>query len=205
MAEIFKKYEATMAEKRKRKNEKNKSNKGKERLLPPKLTIQRLSAQVKGSSQKYARMGPLKRVDVLEDDLYKEASIDVIRRACVAGFNVPGMTCDILETERGPSIESLDEIKNLNGTLFVRFINQTFTDSDNDDLADIDFPVPFVPRAKKPRKPTTVQSSPQKSAHLPEDRKKDSLSKPVAKSLSVTAMLRLGQVIKPKKETVIQV
>jgi hypothetical protein len=38
--------------------------KGKDRLVPEKLTIQRLSAQVKGSSQKYARMGPLKRVDV---------------------------------------------------------------------------------------------------------------------------------------------
>ena len=63
-------------------------------------------------------MGPLKRVDVLEDDLYKEASIDVIRRACVSGFNVPSMTCDILESERGPSIESLDEIKNLNGTIY---------------------------------------------------------------------------------------
>ena len=70
MADTLKKYEAMMAPKRKRKAEKSKSDKGKERLLPPKLTIQTLSAQVKGSSQKYARMGPLKRVDVLEDDLY---------------------------------------------------------------------------------------------------------------------------------------
>ena len=89
MADTFKKYETMMAQKRQRKAEKSKSNKGKERLLPPKLTIQRLSAQVKGSSQKYARMRPLKRVDVLGDDLYKEASIDVIRRACVSGSMYP--------------------------------------------------------------------------------------------------------------------
>ena len=58
-----------MAAKRTGKTEKNKSGKGKDRLLPVKLTIQRLSAQVKGSSQKYSRMGPLKSVDVLEDDI----------------------------------------------------------------------------------------------------------------------------------------
>ena len=52
----------------------------------------------------------LKRVDVLEGDLHKEASIAVIRGAWVSGFNVSS-----LELERGPFIESLDEIKNLNG------------------------------------------------------------------------------------------
>ena len=72
-------------------------------------------------------------MDVLEDNLYKEDSIDVIRTACVSGFNVPSMTCDILESERDLSIESLDEIKILNGTLYVKFINQTLFDSNNDD------------------------------------------------------------------------
>ena len=202
MADTFKKYEAIMAQKRQRKTEKKQIKQGQRKTFATK--IERLSAQVKGTSQKYARMGPLKRVDVLEDDLFKKASIDVIRRACVAGFNVSDMTCDILETERGPSIESLDEIKNLNGALFVRFINQTFTDSDNDDQM-LDFPAPIAPRAKKPRKPTPVLSSPQKGTNLSNESKTSSFSKPVAKSLSVTAMLRLGRVIKPKKETMIQV
>ena len=40
----------------------------------------------------------------------KEACIDVIRGACVSGFNVSS-----LELERGPFVVSLDEIKNLNG------------------------------------------------------------------------------------------
>ena len=58
-----------MAAKRTRKTDKNKLGKSKDLLLPKKLTIQRLSAQVKGSSQKYARMGPLERMDVLEEDM----------------------------------------------------------------------------------------------------------------------------------------
>ena len=62
----------------------------KDRLLPEKLTIQRLTPQVKGSSQKYARMGPLKRVDVLEDDMCAPQTIDVVKRACIAGFNMIG-------------------------------------------------------------------------------------------------------------------
>ena len=126
-------------------------------------------------------MGPLKRVD----DLYKEASIDVICRACVSGFNVPSTTCDILESERGPSIESLDEIKNLNGTIYVRFI-QTLSDSDNDDQL-LEHP---APHAMRPRKPTPTLSSPQKATALASlsDENNSLLSKPVAKSLSVTAM-----------------
>ena len=122
-------------------------------------------------------MGPLKRVDVLEDNLYKEASIDVIHRACVSGFNVPSMTCDILESRRGPSIESLDEIKNLNGTIYVRFI-QTLSDSDNDDQL-LEHPAPC---AKRPRKPTPAQNSPQKATALTsssDENKNSLLSKPV--------------------------
>jgi hypothetical protein len=114
----FKKYEAEMALKRRRKTEKS-GNKNKDRLLPSRLTIQRLSAQVKGSSQKYARMGPLKRVDVADEDLSKPPSIDIVRRACITGFKMDGFSCDLLETERGPSLECLDEVKNLNGTIFV--------------------------------------------------------------------------------------
>ena len=104
----------------------------------------------------------------------------------------------------GPSIESLDEIKNLNGTLYVRFINQTLSDSDDDELLS----ECRTPRAKKPRKLTPAQSSPQKARALTcslNENKHSLLSKPAAKSLSVTAMLKLGHLIKPKKETIVQV
>ena len=78
-----------------------------------------------------------KQVDVLEDDSYKEASIDVICRACVSGFNVSSMTCDIL---RGSSIEFLDEIKNLNSNSEIYF--QTLSDSDNDDQV-LEYPASY--------------------------------------------------------------
>jgi hypothetical protein len=46
----FKKNQKIMAAKRTRKTERNKPGKGKDRLVPEKLAIQRLSVQVKGSS-----------------------------------------------------------------------------------------------------------------------------------------------------------
>ena len=64
-------------------------------------------------------MGPLKRVDDLEGDMRAPPTIDVVRRACIAGFNMKGFDCDILETERGQSIENLNEVKNVNSTFFV--------------------------------------------------------------------------------------
>jgi hypothetical protein len=57
----FKKNQKIMAAKRTRKTERNKPGKGKDRLVPEKLAIQRLSAQVKGSSKKYARIGAFKK------------------------------------------------------------------------------------------------------------------------------------------------
>ena len=94
-------------------------------------------------------------------------------------------------------------VRKLDDILYVRFI-QTLSDSDNDDEL-LEHP---APRAKRPRKPTPAQSSPQKATALTsssDEGKNSILFKPVAKSLSVTPMLRLGRLIKPKKETMIQV
>jgi hypothetical protein len=63
----------------------------------------------------------------LEGDMRAPPTIDVVRRACIAGFNMKGFDCNILETERGPPIENLNELKNLNGTFFVRFIHKQYT------------------------------------------------------------------------------
>ena len=72
-------------------------------------------------------MRPLKRIDVLEDDMCAPQTIDLVRRACIAGFNMNGFDCDILETELGPSIETLNEINNFNGTIFVyNIVSMTF-------------------------------------------------------------------------------
>ena len=67
-ANTFKKYEAIMAQKRQRKAEKTNQTKAKKDFW--------LSVKVKGSSQRYARMGPLiKRSEVLEDGLYMQGSV----------------------------------------------------------------------------------------------------------------------------------
>lgn len=204
----FKKYQKMMAVKRTRKTEKNRPSKGKDRLLPEKLTIQRLSAQVKGSSQKYARMGPLKRVDVLEDDLCVPPNIDVVKRACIAGFNMKGFDCDLLETERGPSIESLNEIKNLNGTIFVRFTHKVckeysadefVCDSDDEEdkksvlVACKDLPSKRDNAKKRNSEPLNTSSSDTESR------------KSFPPSLSVATMLKMGKLIKPTKRETIQV
>ena len=69
-----------MALKRQRKTKRNKFDKKKDRLLPARLTIQRLAAHVKGLSQKYARVGPLKRTEIPKMTWEIEpASINIIK------------------------------------------------------------------------------------------------------------------------------
>ena len=209
----FKNYQAEMALKRCRKTEKKSGNKNKDRLLPSRLTIQRLSAQVKGSSQKYARMGPLKRVEVADEDLSKQPSIDIVRRACITGFKMDGFYCDLLETERGLSIESLDEVKNLNGTNFVRFIYKVPSgshlvqlefneESDDDEIStradQIRASVSSVNRLP-PAKPMGPNLKKAKVKHHSVSSGCSSTEGPISypASMSVTSMLRLGTVVKP--------
>ena len=210
----FKKCEAEMALKRRRNTEKKGGNKNKDRLLPSPLTIQRLSAQVKGSSQKYARMGPLKRVDVADEDLSKPPSIEIVRRACITGFKMDGFTCDLLETERGPSLECLDEVKNLNGMIFVRFIfkvrsgthsgevDDVNDESDDESSTRVDQSEPNLSALSLPPLVKAVkQAGPKpKKAKVPSSGSFDTTgysSYPV--SMSVTSMLKLGTVVKPPK------
>lgn len=214
----FKKYQAEMALKRQRKTEKKGGNKNKDRLLPARLTIQRLTAQVKGSSQKYARMGPLKRVDITDEDLSKPLSIDIIRRACIIGFKLDGFHCDLLETERGPSIESLDEVKNLNGTIFVRFVfksplSQSGTglngESDDEEYDIREYQISSgLSRSqpkKKVEKPKPKKAKPKHSISSGSSSTTGYSSFPA--SMSVASMLKLGTVVKPpqREDTFLQV
>ena len=152
-------------------------------------------------------MGPLKRVDVLDEDMSARPTIDVVKRACIAGFNMKGFDCDILETERGPSIESLNEINKFNGTIFVRFIHKQYTVED--DLCDSDDENEFgersmalkskLPSVKRYKSSDTQQySEPLKST----DVKPQSSFPP---SMSVATMLRMGKLIKPAKRHTVQV
>ena len=208
----FKKYQAQMALKRQGKTERNKADKKKDRLLPARLTIQRLASQVKGSSQKYARMGPLKRIEIPEDDLSKPASIDIVRRACISGFKMDGFHCDLLETERGPSLKSLDEVKNLNGTIFVRFVYKVLEleasdeSDDNENSAEgkssrittaLPHPLPEKRVTAKPKKMKKLQCCSGSSSGTPTSGSFSYGSYPA--SMSVASMLKLGRVVQPAK------
>lgn len=109
------------------------------------ITVQRLSAKVEGKCQKYSRIGPLAIVP------YKHEHLDLesIKEACTKHFNVPpGMGCDVLAGERGPSYAHIDQIKNLK-VIHVRFVRENQEDEED----DLDLPTLscFTPR----RRPTT--------------------------------------------------
>ena len=206
----FKKYQAQMALKRQRKTERNKVDK-KDRLLPARLTIQRLASQVKGSSQKYARMGPLKRTEIPEDDSSKPASIDI---ACISGFKMDGFHCDLLETERGPSLKSLDEVKNLNGTIFVRFVYQVLELEASDESDDnensvegksshittaLPYPLPEKRVTAKPKKMKKLECSSGSSSGTPTPTPGSFSHGFYPASMSVASMLKLGRVVQPAK------
>ena len=127
-----------------------------------------------------------------------------MKRACIVGFNMKGFDCDILETERGPSIESLNEIKNFNGTIFVRFIHKQYSvddvlgDSDEEDEKSMPQKCKFPP-PKRCRSSNTKQ---QNSEPLKSTDPKPHKSFP--SSLSVATMLKMGKLIKPtKRDTIV--
>ena len=168
------------------------------------ITVQRLSAGVEGKCQKYSRIGALTMVKMSGQDL----TLSNIKKACKEHFKIPHwMQCDILAGERGPSYDSLEQIKNFN-LLHVRFIES------KDELEDHGLLIPAFPprrrsfaidceddsilnlsilgsaRREEERKGNTVSS-----AKVDEERKETQC----VASISLSEMLKLGQVIAPNK------
>ena len=84
------------------------------------ITVQRLSADVSGKTQKYTRIG-VKEFVPFE---YEEVTISNIWRACLDHYCVSeNMFCDILAGEQGPSCSTLKQIPSLN-VIHVRFIEK---------------------------------------------------------------------------------
>ena len=84
------------------------------------LTVQRLSSEVSGKAQKYARIGPREFVPFTEDEL----TIDNIKRCCER--NIPtqvgtSLVCDILAREQGPSCKTLEQTPDMK-VIYVRFV-----------------------------------------------------------------------------------
>ena len=155
-------------------------------------------------------MGPLRRVDIPEEDWSKAPSIDVVRHACITGFKMDGFHSDLLESERGPSLENLDEVKNLNGTIYVRFVfkitptpahsvvSDESDENENSAVADkISSSFHSSPPAKqvgpKPKKVKVKHHS------ISSSNTASSSTSSYPASMSVASMLKLGTVVKPSK------
>ena len=83
-------------------------------------TVQRLSSNVEGRYQKYARIGALTMVP-----LGCEPTISNIKEACKRFFKAEDMDCDILAGERGPSWTETSQISNWKKALHVRLIERS--------------------------------------------------------------------------------
>ena len=99
-------------------------NQGKKVLKNERLTVQRLSAEVSGSAQKYSRMG-LREFVPYE---FEELTIDNVKEACIQHFGsvleerMEVMECDVLAGEQGPSCTSMDQMTHPTKVIHVRFI-----------------------------------------------------------------------------------
>ncbi|XP_028419153.1 alpha-protein kinase 1-like [Dendronephthya gigantea] len=154
------------------------------------LTVQRLSANVEGKCQKYSRIGPLILVPC-----DKELTLENIKAVCKAHFNTE-LECDVLAGERGPSYTESGQIQNWK-VLHVRFVEvleHPTKEKSGRNIAN-----------KKPSfhsEPAT--GSPQKShSQYPHSKSVSVRPSPsVARSMSLSQMLKLGKVIVPDIDVV---
>ena len=118
MAEAWRKLNQKIKEKRAKKGDQS----GR-KIQGDQLTVQRLSSEVSGKAQKYARVGPREFVPI---DNNEELTIDAIKVACKLHFTDrvgSNMECDILAGEQGPSCNTVDQIPNLK-LIHVRIVGK---------------------------------------------------------------------------------
>ncbi|CAB3977374.1 transient receptor potential cation channel subfamily M member 6-like [Paramuricea clavata] len=188
MAEKWRKFKEDM----KKKRLSGKSQKGKD-VSKREITVQMLSADVSGKAQKYSRIGQREFVQLYDDDdedldrfyTKEEMTIERVKDACLKHFEPKvgnNVVCDILAGEQGPSCASLKQIPNMN-LIYVRSINKSST---ADAPVFVDDTDPVHPQS------TTVKRKGPNSVPSP---KKAKISTPMPKSLSVTHMLKLEDVL----------
>ena len=81
------------------------------------LIAQRLSAESKGNSMKYAKQGPREFVSFE----YSKVTLENIKRTCKVHYREHLTTCDIVASEQGRSCSRLDQIPS-SQVIYVRFI-----------------------------------------------------------------------------------
>ena len=126
--EAWKKFKDAMKEKRigKKQNNVKESKESKEEIV-----VQRLSSEVSGKAQKYLRIGPREFVHVGKEEL----TFENIQKACLKHFAPkisPGMYCDVLAGEQGPSCSTLKQIPDTK-LIHIRFSNTNDHICDHED------------------------------------------------------------------------
>jgi len=160
------------------------------------IIIQRLSSEVSGKAQKYSRVGPREFVDFGEE---RDLTIPNIKEACLKHFRSkigPNMICDVVAGEQGPSCTSTKQIPNMK-LIYVRFIDGDRVEVDGDVSVDDHHDHAHVGgqslKKRKHHSSTNVHPiSEGATFQMKSPRKK---VKPVPKSLSVSAILKLGRVM----------
>lgn len=166
--EEFRAFKAKMAKKRMGKEEPTGSASDMDYI-----TVQRLSSNVEGRYQKYARIGALTMVP-----LGCEPTISNIKEACKRFFKAEDMECDILAGERGPSWTETSQISNWKA-IHVRFIER----SEESQMCE-----------KVEIKKTKSELTPEKPARP--------MSTRVVASVPLSAMLKVGKLIQPTVDIV---
>ena len=201
MAEAWRKLNQKIKEKRAKKG-----GQSGRKIQGDQLTVQRLSSEVSGKAQKYARVGPWEFVPI---DTNEELTIDAIKVACNLHFTDrvgSNMECDILAGEQGPSCNTVDQIPTLK-LIHVRFVgkrNESPTSSGTA-LHDVDSHCTELNRSI-----SCDGFSRAKSVFIPRKRKHEqpkasASSSPVKypQSMSLSKMIKLGKLNVVKPTTVV--
>ena len=149
------------------------------------LIVQSLEGEPSGKAKKYERTGPQEFVPFE----FEEVSIDNIKEACMRRFAsrlLPGMICDVLATDRGPSCLKMDHLPNVK-LIHVRFMKSSEA-SGFHGPSMMSFSVASYRKSVQGHK-----SAPSSSSVLPEALKNQASIFP--KSLPVSKMLQLGRVV----------
>ena len=153
--------------------------------------VQLLAAEPSGLNQKYKRIGALEYISISG-----APTVSKLKAACLETFSADTKICDILVSERGPSVKSLGQID------LKKVIHCRIFDMDND--------------VKKKKIEEDIEKEEEKAEQVQEEDKLDESEKvedrksperktapqSIVKSVSFSAYMKAGQAIKSDKRIV---
>ena len=150
------------------------------------MVVQRLSSELSGKTPKYTPLGPREFVGFTAGDV----TLDEIKSACLTHFikidgTIKGSVCDVLASERGPSCSNIDQIPNVS-LIHIRFVH-----NNNPSSSKI--------RTASSRRPVAVTQS----LSLFDNFRGNADQSVIAKSLTLSNMLKMGHGIADDKKIII--